>query len=296
MSDQAFTDSVIGAMGPGTNPRLQKIFSSLIQHIHDFARETNLTVEEWKMGVDFVNRIGQMSDEKRDEAILVSDVLGLESICDSLTYDSLNANDQSFTSSAIIGPFYRENSPKYPNGKTIIQQEVGGEKCWVSGKVYDSNGEPLPEATVEVWHTAPNGLYEQQDENQVEYNLRGTFTTDKNGDYSFICLKPTAYPIPYDGPAGQLLQLMERHPYRPSHIHWKVGKPGYRTLITQIYDSTDPYVKSDSAFCVKSDLLVDFDPVSDEFAKEKGVSCKLDYNISLQSDTDYAKENDKKFQ
>lgn len=289
MSDQKFTDSVIEAMGPGTNPRMRKVLTSLIQHIHDFARDVNLTIPEWQMGMEFINQIGQMSDDKRSESILVSDVLGLESLVDSLTYDTLESTDQKFTPSAIIGPFYREGSPHYKNGESIIQQEVGGDKCYVSGKVTDAYGNPVSGATIEVWHTAPNGLYEQQDENQVDYNLRGSFTSDENGNYSFICLKPTAYPIPYDGPAGQLLQIMERHPYRPSHIHWMVSKPGYRTLITQIYDAQDPYTTNDSTFCVKGDLIVDFHPAKESLAKEKNVSCTLDYNIALQTTEDFEK-------
>lgn len=290
--DQQFTDMVIAAMGPKTTPKMKRILSSLIQHIHDFTRENSITVEEWMAGVDFINRIGQMSDAKRDEGILVSDVLGLESLVDTISHN-LADQEVKHTDTAIIGPFYRENSPKYPNGGSIIQKEVGGEKAWVHGTVTDAHGQPLRGATLEVWHTAPNGLYEQQDEDQPDYNLRGTFTTDENGHYDFICLRPTSYPIPFDGPAGQLLQLMDRHPNRPSHIHWRVCCEGYRSLITQIYDSRDPYCQNDSVFAVKSDLIVTFTDASAE-AKQRGAQYELLYNISLPTESESQKEIEKR--
>lgn len=290
--DQNFTDMVIGSMGPKTTPKMRRILGSLIQHIHDFTRENAITVDEWLAGVEFINRIGQMSDAKRDEGILVSDVLGLESLVDTISHDLA---DQEFhhTDTAIIGPFYRANSPKYPNGASIIQKDVGGELAYVHGKVTDGQNRPLKGATLEVWHTAPNGLYEQQDPDQPEYNLRGTFTTDENGEYSFICLRPTSYPIPFDGPAGLLLQLMDRHPNRPSHIHWRVCCDGYRSLITQIYDSRDPYCKDDSVFAVKEDLIVTFTDASPE-AQKKGAQYELVYNISLPTEEQAKQEQEKR--
>lgn len=265
-------------MGPKTTPKARRILSSLIQHIHDFARENQLTVDEWMYGVDFINRIGQMSDSKRNEGILVSDVFGLESLVDAITY---HLEESDHTSSAIIGPFYRPNSPKYEYGQSIIQKDMGGHLTWVHGRVTDTHGKPLAGAQLEVWHTAPNGLYEQQDDEQPDYNLRGTFTANENGEYAYIALRPTNYPIPYDGPAGDLLQMMDRHPYRPSHIHWRVTHPGHRPLITQIYDSECEYVKNDSVFAVKPELIVHFKEASDELKKERGVEFDLEYNVSL---------------
>ncbi|VVT58925.1 uncharacterized protein SAPINGB_P006453 [Magnusiomyces paraingens] len=276
--DQQFTDMVIAAMGPKTTPKMRRILGSLIQHIHDFTRENQVTVEEWMAGVDFINRIGQMSDARRNEGILVSDVFGLESLVDAITY---HLEESDHTSTAIIGPFYRPNSPKYPYGASIIQKDLGGQKAWVHGRVTDTNGKPLEGAELEVWHTAPNGLYEQQDPEQPDYNLRGTFTADKNGDYAYVALRPTNYPIPYDGPAGDLLQLMDRHPFRPSHIHWRVTKPGFRSLITQIYDSDCEYVKNDSVFAVKPELVVHFKPASEEIKSKYGVEFDLEYNVAL---------------
>lgn len=274
---QEFTDYVITSMGPKTSPKARRILSSLIQHIHDFTRENNITVDEWMYGVELINSIGQISDVKRNEGILVSDVIGLEALVDTLTHSSDTADH---TSSAIIGPFYRENSPEYPKGASIIQKEVGGEKTYVSGRIVDTNGKPLAGVKLEVWHCAPNGLYEQQDPDQPEYNLRGTFYSDENGYYAFIGLRPTAYPIPYDGPAGKLLQIMDRHPMRPGHIHWRVTHPEYHSLITQIYDRDCKYTKDDSVFAVKDDIIVDFIPAKEEFAN-KGIQNELHYDIAL---------------
>ncbi|ANB12842.1 hypothetical protein AWJ20_1116 [Sugiyamaella lignohabitans] len=285
-TDQSFTDLVIGAMGPKTTPKMRRILGSLIQHIHDFTRENHITVDEWLAGVEFINRIGQISDDKRDEGILVSDVFGLESLVDSLTNQIGGAAGQS-TETAIIGPFYRSGSPRYPNGASIIQKDVGGELAWVHGRVTDKQGKPLAGVELEVWHTAPNGLYEQQDPDQPEYNLRGTFTTDENGKYDYICLRPTSYPIPYDGPAGDLLRLMDRHPNRPSHIHWRVTKQGYHSLITQIYDSRDDYVTNDAVFAVKDGLVVEFTDASDE-AKKRNVQFELAYDITLSTSDEAA--------
>ncbi|KAK6454899.1 hydroxyquinol 1,2 dioxygenase [Scheffersomyces xylosifermentans] len=276
---QEFTDHVKTSFGPKSTQKSRRVLGSLIQHIHDFTRENQITVDEWMWGVNFINRIGQISDEKRNEGILVSDVLGLEALVDTITHA---ADTKGHTSSAIIGPFYRDNSPVYKNGESIIQKEVGGEKTLVTGRVTDTKGNPLKGAKLEVWHCAPNGLYEQQDPDQPEYNLRGTFFADDEGKYSFVGLRPTAYPIPYDGPAGDLLQIMDRHPMRPGHIHWRVSHPTFHTLITQIYDRDCKYTKDDSVFAVKEDIIVDFKPLGDvpEFAK-KGVTNRLDYDIVL---------------
>lgn len=208
---------------------------------------------------------------------MVSDVIGLEALVDTLTHSSDTADH---TSSAIVGPFYRDGSPEYPKGASIIQKDVGGEKTLVSGRIMDTNGNPLVGVKLEVWHCAPNGLYEQQDPDQPEYNLRGTFFSDDDGYYAFVGLRPTAYPIPYDGPAGKLLQIMDRHPMRPGHIHWRVTHPDYHSLITQIYDRECKYTEDDSVFAVKEDIIVDFVPAKKDLA-EKGIKNELHYDIVL---------------
>ncbi|KAK9311026.1 Intradiol ring-cleavage dioxygenase [Lipomyces starkeyi] len=268
-----YTASVISATGSNASPRARQVFASLIYHLHDFIRENKITVDEWMLGVDLINSIGKMSDTKRNEAILVCDVLGVESLVDAITYD---LETETHTKSCIIGPFYRENSPVYENGQSIVQKDLGGDTAVVRGVVQSTNGSPIEGAKVEVWHTAPNGLYEQQDPEQPEYNLRGTFYTNKDGVYEFVGLRPTSYPIPFDGPAGNILQLLDRHPFRPGHIHFLVSSPGHRRLVTQIFDSKDEYVENDSVFAVKNELIVEFLP-----CKSGRAQFEVEYNIVL---------------
>ncbi|KAK9342146.1 Intradiol ring-cleavage dioxygenase [Lipomyces starkeyi] len=281
-----YTASVISATGSNASPRVRQVFASLISHLHDFIRESKVTVDEWMLGVDLINRIGQMSDTKRNEAILVCDVLGVESLVDAITYD---LETQTHTKSCIIGPFYRENSPVYENGETIIQKDLGGGTAVVRGVVRSTNGSPIEGAKVEVWHTAPNGLYEQQDPEQPEYNLRGTFYTDKDGVYEFVGLRPTSYPIPFDGPAGDILQFLDRHPFRPGHIHFLVSSPGHRRLVTQIFDSKDPYVENDSVFAVKNELIVEFLP-----SKSGKAQFEVEYDVTLPTDEEVIIMEEKK--
>jgi catechol 1,2-dioxygenase len=197
------------------------------------------------------------------------------------------------TASAILGPFWRANSPFLPYGASIIKKDVGGDTAVMYGTVRSSAGNLLQGAELDVWHTAPNGLYEQQDPDQPDYNLRGKFLTDAQGRYKFRCLRPTSYPIPYDGPAGKLLQLMDRHPYRPAHIHLIVKAPGHRQLTTQIFDRRDKYVNDDSVFAVKEELIVDFVPMKQVNGHAGGEAngatvgdmYELEYNITLKEST-----------
>jgi catechol 1,2-dioxygenase len=268
LSMERFTDTVISAMGPNTSPRVREVMTALTRHMHDFAREVKLTTPEYLAACDFVVRIGKMSDERRNEAILASDIFGLESLVDFLDQGAAagatpaaTAEASDITSSAILGPFWREDAPVYPNGASIIQGGVeGGEMALVQGRVLSLDGQPIEGAIVNVWETAPNGLYEQQDPNQPDYNLRGAFRTDKEGRYAFRGLRPTEYPIPFDGPAGDLLKMMDRHPDRPAHIHFRVRAPGHQELVTQVYDRNNQYLETDSVFAVKDSLIIDFKP------------------------------------
>ncbi|KAK3902353.1 catechol 1,2-dioxygenase [Staphylotrichum tortipilum] len=267
-SAAAFTDAVIAATGPNANPRLAAIMPSLVRHLHAFAREVNLTVAEWSAAVDFLNECGKMSTDRRNETQLLCDILGLESLVDSIT-STLLSTSTSETPSAILGPFYRHSAPLLPNGSSIIQNlspsipwhdQALADSAHVSGRVLSSSGKPIPGAVVDVWHAAPNGMYEQQDADQPEMNFRGRFETDQEGRYALYALRPVAYPIPEDGPAGRLLGLLDRHPYRPGHIHFIVSAPGWRALTTQLYDARDEYIGRDAVFAVKEELVVRFEP------------------------------------
>jgi catechol 1,2-dioxygenase len=243
-------------MGPATTPRMRVVMGLLIQHLHDFAREAELTVDEWMAGVEMINWAGKMSDDKRNEGQLMCDVIGVEScVCfyppqpatmlmirpslvDEITYKLAQEADNPATASAILGPFWRHDTPHYPNGTSIVENCPDGEITYMHGKVIDAETKkPLPGVNVDVWQASTNGLYEQQDPDQREHNLRGVFETDSNGEYGFYCIRPTPYPVPGDGrcigagsigylltifnlgPAGKLLKLMDRHPMRPAHIH-----------------------------------------------------------------------------
>ncbi|KAG2411803.1 hypothetical protein HFD88_009359 [Aspergillus terreus] len=259
--DPNFTDNVVSAMGPKTEPRFRQLMASLIRHVHDFARENELTVDEWMAGVQLMNWAGQMSDAKRNEGQLVCDVIGLESLVDEITFKLADEAADAPTATAILGPFFRADTPYRQNGANIVKGVTDGEMAFMQGRVVDfETKQPLAGATVEVWQASTNGLYEQQDPNQEEFNLRGKFKTDADGRYFFYCLRPTPYPVPDDGPAGKLLKLMDRHPFRPAHIHIIATHDGYKPLTTQIFDRKDPYLTNDSVFAVKDSLIVDFLP------------------------------------
>lgn len=259
--DPNFTQSVINATGPKASPRIRNVMASLIQHVHNFARENEITVDEWMAGVKMINEAGRMSTDKRNEGQLLCDIIGLESLVDEITYKLATDATDAPTSTAILGPFWRANAPARKMGESIVHNIPDGDHTYMHGTITDYvTGKAIEGAELDVWHTAPNGLYEQQDENQVEFNLRGRFTTGKDGRYNFYCLRPTSYPVPYDGPAGKILQLLDRHPMRPAHIHFIISAPNYKPIITQLFDRRDKHITDDVAFAVKESLVVDFLP------------------------------------
>lgn len=200
-----------------------------------------------------------MSDEKRNETLLFLDVLGIESLVDEITHTTASSTLDGPTATAVLGPFWRADAPIYKHGESIVKGFPEGDHTFIHGRVLDSStGAPIENAELDVWHTGPNGLYENQDPDQPDMNLRGRFYTDGEGKYNFYCLRPTKYPIPLDGPGGELLQLLDRHPYRPAHIHFIVSAKGYRPLVTQVFDKKSEYVGNDAVFADKAGLCVDF--------------------------------------
>jgi len=277
--DPTFTDNVINATGPAASPRMRKVMASLIRHVHDFARENDLTIDEWMQGVQMINWAGQMSNERRNEGQLLCDVIGLESLVDEITNKLLVGADYETTKTAVLGPFFRNDTPPTMNDTSIIKtMPSDGEVTYMHGIVRDAaTSQPIEGVKVDIWQCSTNGLYEQQDPEQAEFNLRGNFTTDKNGYYGLYCLRPVPYPVPDDGPAGKLLELLDRHPYRPAHIHFIASNDQYTPLTTQIFDKKSKYLTNDSVFAVKDELLVDFKPM------ENGskASLELAYDIRL---------------
>ncbi|KAI5198054.1 putative dioxygenase [Aureobasidium subglaciale] len=277
--DPNFTSHVISAIGPNTDPRLREVMTSLIQHIHDFAREVHLTVDEWTSAVTLINRAGQMSTSTRNEGQLLCDVIGLESLVDEITFKKAAAAKDAVTQSAILGPFFRHDAPLRAFGDSIsFNTPSDAEMVYMHGTIMSaSTHQPVEGAELDIWQASTNGLYEQQDPEQVEHNLRGKFRTRKDGKYGFYCIRPTPYPVPDDGPAGELLHMLDRHPYRPAHIHLIVIKQSFKPITTQIFDASSKYLDNDSVFAVKDSLIVDFTPLhgNDKAALE------LKYDIHL---------------
>lgn len=267
--DPNFTQHVLDTCGPKTSPRMRQIFSSLTRHIHDFAREVDLTPEEWLAGVKFLNETGKLwteSDGKRNEMHRLSDIIGLESLVTEIAnYVQVDEPNYIPTSAAILGPFWSPNAPWRELGDSIIESPHEGIVTYMHGVVRDlKTKNPIPGVTFDMWQASSNGKYDFQDPaNQKDNNLRGKFKTDENGEYRLYCLRPTAYSLPQDGPSWQLLSAIDRHPMRPAHIHLMVTKDNYKPCITQIYPKDDPWLETDTVFAVKDDLVVDFAPLKE---------------------------------
>jgi protocatechuate 3,4-dioxygenase beta subunit len=215
-----------------------------------------------------MNAAGKMSDDKRNEGQLLCDILGLESLVDEITYKLASDAVDEPTSTAILGPFYRHNAPKLSMGSCIVSDKVNeqGDRTWMHGVVTDFlSGKPIEGAVIDVWHTAPNGLYEQQDPDQPEMNLRGTFTTGKDGKYDFYCLRPVPYPIPNDGPAGIILQALDRHPMRPAHIHFLVSRMHSRRVMLALT------VETAQGTWLQTHRNADFRPYEQVHRRRRGV-------------------------
>jgi len=274
-----FTESVVGTIGEQTSPRLKEVMTSLIRHSHAFVRDVGLTTDEFMAALQMLNWAGQMTTQSRNEGLLLSDVIGIESLVDIITQEKTRASGNGVTSSAILGPFWRSDTPVREFGSSITFDTASdAEVAYLYGTVTDAEtGNPIPNALVDVWQASTNGLYEQQDPEQREHNLRGKFYTNEEGQYAYYGIRPTPYPIPTDGPAGQLLLMLHRHPYRPAHIHYMVTAEGYTPVTTQIFDKHAKYLEDDAVFAVKDDLLVEFVPRTGD----PKASIQVEYNITL---------------
>jgi protocatechuate 3,4-dioxygenase beta subunit len=279
--EASVTDKVLAAMRGAASPRLREVMAALVRHLHAFAREVRLTEEEFETGIDFLNRIGQATHDAHNEGILFSDAVGLSSLVCLLNNGRNGATE---TASALLGPFWRMNSPRTENGGSIVRSETPGPALFVSCRVCDPRGKPLEGVEVDVWQASPVGLYENQDERQCDMNLRGKFTTDSEGRFWFRSVKPAGYPVPTHGPVGDLLRAQGRHPYRPAHLHFLAFKSAYKTLITQVFVDDDEHLESDVVFGVTRHLIGDFrrgegTPPSLEV---KGPWYRLDYEFVME--------------
>ena len=251
VTKENITDVFMGYLGDDVNPRLREVMGSLVKHLHDFAREVNLTHEEWNTGIAFLERAGEISDAERHEFVLLSDVLGLSSLV-----DMLHSTPEG-TSSSVLGPFHISGSPPLAVGGDM-RKDFDAPVLLVEGTVKDTDGNPIPGATLDIWQTAPNGLYSSQDPDQDTYSFHGLQTVGEDGRYAFTTVRPVEYTVPSDGPVGDILRACGRHPWRPSHLHYIAEADGFKPLVTEVFPEDDPYLDQDTVFGVRDDLVMSY--------------------------------------
>ncbi|HWF38517.1 MAG TPA: dioxygenase [Candidatus Acidoferrales bacterium] len=277
LDENTITDAVLEQISRTPDPRFKQIMEAAVRHLHAFAREVNLTPQEWLEGIRFFTEVGQKCTPYRQEFILLSDTLGLSALVGLMS--DKNTPDI-HTDTSLLGPFYRQNSPHFKLGDSIAKKTKGKEiVLW--GQIRDANGPGIPNASIEVWQTDEVGDYDmQRPDVQVEMDLRGTLQADSEGRYYFRSVVPAGYSIPMDGPVGEMIRAQKRHGLRPSHIHYLIGAPGHKELVTALYVHGDPNIDSDTVFGVTDSLVVkvtDPDP-SSPFPKLPGI--KYDFTLA----------------
>jgi protocatechuate 3,4-dioxygenase beta subunit len=249
------TDAVIEAVMRTEDARLREILLALVRHLHGFVREVRLTEREFQQAARIVAAMGQNTTASHNEVVLMAGSLGVSSLVCLLNNGN---NGQSETQANLLGPFWRDDQPLSNSGDSLVRSPTPGPGLVVRACIEDQNGDPVAGAEVDVWHSSPQGLYENQDPAQAEMNLRGRFISDSAGCLDFRSVKPAGYPIPIDGPVGELVRATRRHNYRPAHLHFMIYKPGFKTLISQIYAPDDAHIDSDVQFGVTRALIGDY--------------------------------------
>ena len=247
------TGAVIARLSPDTEPRFRRAMTSLIRHLHDFVREVKLTEEEWFEGIKFLTATGQKCDDKRQEFILMSDVLGVSMLVDAINHRSSGGT----TETTVLGPFFVHGAPEIENGGDMAAGWMG-EPTYVSGRVLSTDGKPIAGALLDLWQSNSEGSYDVQLADTGGKQLRAKLRADSDGRFRLRTILPTSYPVPTDGPMGLVLERMGRHPMRPAHLHFMVSAPGYETVVTHLFVKGDPYLESDAVFGVKDSLVVEF--------------------------------------
>ena len=255
-SEDDVTAAVLAEMHRTPDARIQAILGSLVRHLHAFVREVRLTEREFQEAIGLINAIGQKTTPSHNEAMLMAGALGVSNLVCLM-------NNRLPTQANNLGPFFRDGAPRLADGASLLRSPTPGPRLVFTGYVKEKSGAPVADAEVDVWHSSPVGLYENQDPSQAEMNLRGKFVTKPDGSFGFTTVKPAGYPVPIDGPTGVLLGAQKRHNFRPAHLHFLVYKPGFKTIASQVYDPEDPRLDTDSQFGVTEALIGDYRKQSD---------------------------------
>ncbi len=253
LDEQTITAAVLERFAQTPSPRLKTVITSFVSHLHDFVRDVDLTFDEWNFAIDFLTRTGQMCDDKRQEFILLSDTLGVSMLVDAINHRM----PEGATQTTVLGPFYVVDPPELPNGSDIAHG-ADGEPLLVEGIVTTASGVPIAGACVDVWHSDDDGFYDVQRSDLTTPTFRARFRSGSDGRFSFWSILPQSYPIPSDGPVGDMLRASNRHPFRPAHVHFMISAPGYEMLITHVFVAGDQYLDSDAVFGVKTSLIRDY--------------------------------------
>jgi len=253
IDENTITDAAIEQMSSTPDPRFREIMAAAVRHLHAFAREVDLTPEEWLEAIKFFTATGQMCTAYRQEFILLSDTLGLSSLVNSL-HDKRAS--ESSTKSSLLGPFYRQDSPTFELGQSIAVKAKGPE-IGIYGRIVNASGQGVPNASIEIWQPDEDGDYDLQKHDPDEMDLRGRFFTDANGCYRLRTIRPLGYMIPMDGPVGDMIRAQKRHGFRPAHIHFLIGAQGYREVVTALYIAGDDHIESDTVFGVTDSLVAE---------------------------------------
>jgi len=253
LNEHNITDAVLESFAATPNPRLLTIIKSLVRHIHGFVKDVEPTFDEWLYAIQFLTRTGQISGQSRQEFILLSDVLGVSMLVDAINHRT----PKGATETTVLGPFFVEDAPQFEHGDDLSNGTPGA-PLYVDMTVAAASGEPLSDAVVDVWQSDSEGFYDVQRADLTGHNLRGRFRTGPQGELRFWSITPTAYPIPDDGPVGELLEASQRHPWRPAHLHFMISAAGYQPLVTHIFVDGDIYLDSDAVFGVKQSLIDSF--------------------------------------
>lgn len=253
LDEKSITQHVLARNNDTDNHRLHEIMTSLVQHLHTFARETKLTEQEWEQGIEFLTAVGQICSPTRQEFILLSDTLGLSTLVTAQN----NKKPVGCTEATVFGPFHVADAPHYDLGADI-SNGLPGIPWFVRGRVLGMDGAPIPNASLEVWQADDGGFYDVQKPGRADYQGRAVLQTDIDGNYHFKTIVPECYPIPHDGPVGKMLEALNRHPWRPAHLHFMITAPGYERLVTHVFREGGEYLDSDAVFGVRSSLIAEW--------------------------------------